>query len=127
MSAIFISYTGRDPEGDIWADRLAEWCREWNYGYFRDKDHSHGIKAGEEWRPALYRALGLAQAMVCLCSQQDDSSPWSVGEVALFSVLFDIPIVRTHHCAFGSGLYHHEKGRGLCKCLIFFLTRVFAR
>ncbi len=24
MGAIFISYTGRDPEGDAWADRLAE-------------------------------------------------------------------------------------------------------
>ena len=83
MGAIFISYTGRDPEGNAWADRLAEWFREWNYGYFRDKDHSHGIKAGEEWSPALYRALGLAQAMVCLCSQQYESSPWCVGEVAI--------------------------------------------
>jgi hypothetical protein len=24
MGAIFISYTGRDPEGDAWADRLGE-------------------------------------------------------------------------------------------------------
>jgi formylglycine-generating enzyme required for sulfatase activity len=83
MSAIFISYTGRDPEGDAWADRLVGWFQEWNYGYFRDKDHSHGIKAGEEWRPALYRSLGLAQAMVCLCSQQYEGSPWCVGEVAI--------------------------------------------
>ena len=83
MSAIFISYTGRDPVGDAWADRLAGWFQEWNYGYFRDKDHSHGIKAGEEWRPALYRSLGLAQAMVCLCSQQYEGSPWCVGEVAI--------------------------------------------
>jgi formylglycine-generating enzyme required for sulfatase activity len=83
MSAIFISYTGRDPEGDAWADRLAGWFQEWNYGYFRDKDHSHGIKAGEEWRPALYRSLGLAQAMVCLCSKQYEGSPWCVGEVAI--------------------------------------------
>ena len=83
MSAIFISYTGRDPEGDAWADRLVGWFQEWNYGYFRDKDHSHGIKAGEEWRPALYRSLGLAQAMVCLCSKQYEGSPWCVGEVAI--------------------------------------------
>jgi len=83
MGAIFISYTGRDPEGDAWADRLVGWFQEWNYGYFRDKDHSHGIKAGEEWRPALYRSLGLAQAMVCLCSQQYEGSPWCVGEVAI--------------------------------------------
>jgi hypothetical protein len=83
MGAIFISYTGRDPEGDAWADRLAGWFQEWNYGYFRDKDHSHGIKAGEEWRPALYRSLGLAQAMVCLCSKQYEASPWCVGEVAI--------------------------------------------
>jgi hypothetical protein len=46
MGAIFISYTGRDPEGDAWADRLVGWFQEWNYGYFRDKDHSHGVKAG---------------------------------------------------------------------------------
>jgi formylglycine-generating enzyme required for sulfatase activity len=83
MGAIFISYTGRDPEGDAWADRLAGWFQEWNYGYFRDKDHSQGIKAGEEWRPALYRSLGLAQAMVCLCSKQYEGSPWCVGEVAI--------------------------------------------
>ena len=83
MGAIFISYTGRDPEGDAWADRLVGWFQDWNYGYFRDKDHSHGIKAGEEWRPALYRSLGLAQAMVCLCSQQYEGSPWCVGEVAI--------------------------------------------
>ena len=83
MGAIFISYTGRDPEGDAWADRLAGWFQEWKYGYFRDKDHSHGIKAGEEWRPALYRSLGLAQAMVCLCSKQYEGSPWCVGEVAI--------------------------------------------
>ena len=83
MGAIFISYTGRDPESDAWADRLAGWFQKWNYGYFRDKDHSHGIKAGEEWRPALYRSLGLAQAMVCLCSKQYEDSPWCVGEVAI--------------------------------------------
>ncbi len=77
MSALFISYTGRDPEGDAWADRLAGWFQEWNYGYFRDKDHSHGIKAGEEWRPTLYRSLGLAQAMVRLCSKQYEASPWT--------------------------------------------------
>jgi hypothetical protein len=83
MSAIFISYTGRDPEGDAWADRLAAWFSEWNYGYFRDKDHSHGVKAGDDWRSTLYAELDDATAMVCLCSQQYDSSPWCVGEVAI--------------------------------------------
>ena len=80
MSAIFISYTGRDDEGDVWADRLATWFQEWNYGYFRDTDHSHGIKAGEEWRPALYRSLAAAQVMVCLCSKQYKDSEWCVGQ-----------------------------------------------
>ena len=83
MSAIFISYTGRDPEGDAWADRLVGWFQEWNYGYFRDKDHSYGVKAGDDWRQALYRELDEATAMVCLCSKQYESSPWCVGEVAI--------------------------------------------
>ncbi len=83
MSAIFISYTGRDPEGDAWADRLAAWFTEWKYGYFRDKDHSHGVKAGDDWRQTLYGELGDATAMVCLCSKEYDSSPWCVGEVAI--------------------------------------------
>lgn len=83
MSAIFISYTGRDPEGDAWADRLTEWFKQWGYGYFRDKDHSHGIKAGDEWRQTLFRELGDARAMVSLCSKQYESSPWCVGEVAI--------------------------------------------
>ena len=83
MGAIFISYTGRDPEGDAWADRLAEWFQEWGYGYFRDKDHSHGVKAGDDWRQTLYRELDEARAMVCLCSEGYESSPWCVGEVAI--------------------------------------------
>ena len=83
MSAIFISYTGRDPEGDAWADRLVAWFREWEYGYFRDKDHSHGVNAGDDWRQTLYAELADARAMVCLCSKQYDSSPWCVGEVAI--------------------------------------------
>jgi formylglycine-generating enzyme required for sulfatase activity len=83
MGAIFISYTGRDAEGDAWADLLAEWFQEWKYGYFRDKDHSHGVKAGDDWRQTLYRELDEARAMVCLCSKQYESSPWCVGEVAI--------------------------------------------
>jgi formylglycine-generating enzyme required for sulfatase activity len=83
VSAIFISYTGRDVEGDAWADRLSSWFEEWEYGYFRDKDHSHGFKAGEHWRQVLYRELGLARALVCLCTTHFDSSPWCVGEVAI--------------------------------------------
>jgi formylglycine-generating enzyme required for sulfatase activity len=83
MSAIFISYTRRDPEGDAWADRLVDWFREWGYGFFRDKDHRDGAKAGEDWRATLYAELDDATAMVCLCSQQYDSSPWCVGEVAI--------------------------------------------
>jgi len=83
MGAIFISYTGRDPVGDAWADRLAEWFTEWGYGYFRDKDHSRGVKAGDDWRQTLYRELDEARAMVCLCSERYESSPWCVGEVAI--------------------------------------------
>jgi hypothetical protein len=83
VSAIFISYTGRDPEGNDWADRLTGWFQEWKYGYFRDKDHSHGVKAGDDWRQTLFGQLADARAMVCLCSKQYDSSPWCVGEVAI--------------------------------------------
>ncbi len=83
MSAIFISYTGRDPEGDAWADRLEQWFKEWDYGFFRDKNHRDGVKAGDDWRTTLYAELDDATAMVCLCSQQYDSSPWCVGEVAI--------------------------------------------
>jgi formylglycine-generating enzyme required for sulfatase activity len=83
VSAIFISYTGRDPEGDAWADRLTEWFKEWKYGFFRDKDHSHGVKAGDDWRQTLFGELADARAMVSLCSEQYDSSPWCVGEVAI--------------------------------------------
>ncbi|MBM5816730.1 MAG: TIR domain-containing protein [Cyanobacteria bacterium K_Offshore_surface_m2_239] len=53
------------------------------YGYFRDKDHRHGVKAGDEWRQSLFQELGDARAMVSLCSEQYDSSPWCVGEVAI--------------------------------------------
>lgn len=82
MSSLFISYTGRDPEGDLWADQLAEWFREWSYGYFRDQDHSHGIKASADWRASLVQHLGLAQALICLCTKHYESSHWCVGEEA---------------------------------------------
>ena len=83
MGAIFISYTGRDPEGDAWADRLVAWCQEWNYGCFCDRDHSCGIKAGDDWRAELYQQLRLAQVLVCLVSRSYESSAWCVGEVAI--------------------------------------------
>lgn len=83
MSAIFISYTGRDPEGDAWADRLTEWFTEWGYGYFRGKDYSNGVAAGEDWRQTLRSELAEATAMVCLCSKEYDRSPWCVGEMAI--------------------------------------------
>ena len=83
MSAIFISYTGRDPEGNAWAARLSEWFREWDYGFFRDIDHSHGVRVGDNWHRRVYSELGKARAIVCLCSEQYESSPWCVGEVAI--------------------------------------------
>lgn len=44
MSAIFISYTGSDPEGDAWADRLAGSFTERGYGDFRDKATAMGSR-----------------------------------------------------------------------------------
>ena len=83
MGAIFISYTGRDRVGSGWADHLVQWFGEWSYGFFRDNDHSNGIKVGAEWRQALRRELRLAQVLVCLYSDEYDSSPWCVSELAI--------------------------------------------
>ena len=83
MGAIFISYTGRDRVGAAWADHLVRWFNEWSYGFFRDNNHSNGIKVGAEWRQALRRELRLAQVLVCLYSHEYDSSPWCVSELAI--------------------------------------------
>ncbi len=83
MGAIFISYTGRDGVGSAWADHLVKWFGEWSYGFFRDNDHSNGIKVGAEWRQSLRRELRLAQVLVCLFSDEYDSSPWCVSELAI--------------------------------------------
>ena len=83
MGAIFISYTGRDDVGAAWADRLVRWFNEWSYGFFRDNNHSNGIKVGAEWRQVLRRELRLAQVLVCLYSDEYDSSPWCVSELAI--------------------------------------------
>lgn len=40
------------------ADRLTKWFQAWNYGYFRDKDYSHGVQAGDDCRQTLYSELG---------------------------------------------------------------------
>jgi formylglycine-generating enzyme required for sulfatase activity len=83
VGAIFISYTGRDGVGAAWADHLVRWFNEWSYGFFRDNNHSNGIKVGAEWRQALRRELRLAQVLVCLYSDEYDSSPWCVSELAI--------------------------------------------
>jgi len=83
VGAIFISYTGRDGVGSGWADHLVQWFGEWSYGFFRDNDHNNGIKVGAEWRQALRRELRLAQVLVCLYSDEYDSSPWCVSELAI--------------------------------------------
>ena len=82
MSAIYISYTGRDPEGDAWADRLAGWFQEWNYGYFRDKHPGQGVKAGDDWRASLNRHLSRAQVVMSLCSPSYELSSWCMYELA---------------------------------------------
>jgi formylglycine-generating enzyme required for sulfatase activity len=83
VGAIFISYTGRDRVGSAWADHLVQWFNEWSYGFFRDNNHSNGIKVGAEWRQVLRRELRLAQVLVCLYSDEYDSSPWCVSELAI--------------------------------------------
>ncbi|MFM7550254.1 MAG: toll/interleukin-1 receptor domain-containing protein, partial [Cyanobacteriota bacterium] len=82
MSALFISYTGRDPEGEAWADRLVEWCGEWGYGFFRDKHPGQGVKAGADWRASLNRQLSQAQVVISLCSPRYDNSSWCMWELA---------------------------------------------
>ncbi len=82
MSAIFISYTGRDPEGDAWADRLAEWCSEWGYGFFRDRHPGQGVKPGDDWRASLNRHLSRAQVVISLCSPSYELSSWCMWELA---------------------------------------------
>lgn len=82
MSSIFISYTTRDVEGDVWADQLVAWCEEWQYGYFRDKDRCRGVVAGDNWRASLHQQLGLAQVVISLCSPSYESSSWCVWELA---------------------------------------------
>ena len=82
MGAIFISYTGRDPEGDAWADLLVGWFQEWNYGYFRDKHPGQGVKAGDDWRASLHRQLGRAQVVISLCSPSYQLSSWCMWELA---------------------------------------------
>ena len=82
MGAIFISYTGRDPEGDAWADRLEEWCGEWGYGFFRDRHPGQGVKAGDDWRASLNRQLGRAQVVISLCSPSYQLSSWCMWELA---------------------------------------------
>ena len=80
MGAIFISYTGRDPEGDAWADRLEEWCGEWGYGFFRDRHPGQGVKAGDDWRASLNRHLSRAQVVISLCSPSYQL--WCMWELA---------------------------------------------
>jgi formylglycine-generating enzyme required for sulfatase activity len=86
MGAIFISYTGRDPEGDAWADRLVGWFQEWNYGYFRDKHPGQGVKAGDDWRASLNRHLSRAQVVISLCSPSYQLSSWCMWELAAAEV-----------------------------------------
>jgi hypothetical protein len=58
VSAIFISYTGRDDDGKPIAEQVAVWLREWGYeSFFRDQELIEGIPAGRDWRQLLHARL----------------------------------------------------------------------
>jgi len=40
----FFSYTGRDPEGDAWADRLMGWFNQWDMATFAIKTTGMGLR-----------------------------------------------------------------------------------
>jgi formylglycine-generating enzyme required for sulfatase activity len=86
ISNLFISYTGRDPEGEAWTNRLEEWCGEWGYGFFRDKHPGQGVKAGDDWRHSLNRHLSCAQVVISLCSPSYQLSSWCMWELAAAEV-----------------------------------------
>jgi formylglycine-generating enzyme required for sulfatase activity len=86
MSAIFISYTGRDADGQgrVLAEQVAEWLREWGYSsLFRDKDLKEGIAAGSDWRQLLHARLAQCQLLIAVCSPGYEGSSWCMAEVVI--------------------------------------------
>lgn len=77
MSAIFISYTGRDDEGKAVAEHVAEWLREWGYkSFFRDKELKEGVPAGSDWRQLLHARLAQCRLLIAVCSPKYEESGW---------------------------------------------------
>ena len=84
MSTIFISYTSRDPEAQDLATRIMGWLRGWRFeSLFRDQDAQGGVPAGSDWRHELHHKLGLCRAVIAICSQHYEASPWCNAEVAI--------------------------------------------
>jgi len=84
MSAIFISYTGRDAEGKAMAEQVADWLREWGYeSFFRDKELKDGVPAGSDWRQLLHARLAQCQLLIAVCSPSYEGSVWCITEIAI--------------------------------------------
>lgn len=84
MSAIFISYTGRDDDGKPIAEQVAVWLREWGYeSFFRDQELIEGIPAGRDWRQLLHARLAQCRLLIAVCSPKYEESAWCMAEVAI--------------------------------------------
>lgn len=84
MSAIFISYTGRDDDGKSVAEQVAVWLREWGYeSFFRDKELEEGVPAGRDWRQLLHARLTQCRLLIAVCSPKYEESAWCIAEVAI--------------------------------------------
>jgi formylglycine-generating enzyme required for sulfatase activity/energy-coupling factor transporter ATP-binding protein EcfA2 len=84
VSAIFISYTGRDDDGKPIAEQVAVWLREWGYeSFFRDQELIEGIPAGRDWRQLLHARLAQCRLLIAVCSPKYEESAWCMAEVAI--------------------------------------------
>ena len=84
MSAIFISYTNRDEDGQRWALWLMERLRAWKYeSRFLDKDETDGIRVGDDWRRELHQKLAHCRVVIAICSSAYETSPWCMAEVGI--------------------------------------------
>lgn len=80
MARIFISHSGKNPEGIA----LHNWLIQEGWGdLFFDRDPERGIAAGERWETVLYQEVNRCDAVLFLISQAWLDTTWCLKELHL--------------------------------------------
>jgi WD40 repeat protein len=84
VARVFVSHATADLAV---AEAVCDWLRGERHQVFLDRDLHDGLRAGEQWKPRLYRELRGADAVVCVMTAAYLQSAWCTREMGIADAL----------------------------------------